>query len=135
MPDGRTDAAEVVARFVECINRRDVEGLGRLMTDDHTLQVFDEPPLVGREANLEAWGGYAASFPEYVIHAHAFAHADGCVAVVGHTTGSHLGLTDEDERALTIIWVATVAHGRLSRWRLLDDTPEHRADLGLPQQG
>ncbi len=66
---------------------------------------------------------------------HAFARTDNSVAVLGHTTGSHLGLADEDERALTLIWVATVARGRLSRWRLLDDTPEHRADLGCRSKG
>ena len=132
MPDGPTDATEAVARFIDCINRRDVDGLGDLMTDDHTLCVFDEPPLVGRAANLEAWRGYGTAFPEYVIHAHAFAAVGDRVAVLGHTTGSHLGLPDDDERALTLIWLAAVGHGRLSCWCLLDDTPKHRADLGLP---
>jgi hypothetical protein len=131
VPNGPNDATEAVARFIDCINRRNVDGLGDSMTDDHALHVFDEPPLVGRTANLEAWRGYLTSFPEYVIHAHAFAAVLDRVAVLGHTTGSHLGLPDDDERALTLIWVATVTDGRLSRWCLLDDTPEHRADLGL----
>jgi hypothetical protein len=32
------------------------------MTDDHALVVFDEPPLVGRAANVAAWRGYVERF-------------------------------------------------------------------------
>src|SRR5947209_13064122 len=56
--------------FIDCINRRDVAALGQLMTEDHILQVFDEPPLVGRQRNIDAWHGYAANFPTYVIYPH-----------------------------------------------------------------
>jgi hypothetical protein len=38
---------------------------------------------------------------------------DGCVAVLGHTTGSHLGLPDHEERALSLIWLAEVKDGQL----------------------
>jgi hypothetical protein len=56
-----------VVSFIDCINRGDVEGLGSLMTEDHQLRAFDEPPLDGKEANIAAWRGYCDSFPEYVI--------------------------------------------------------------------
>ena len=58
----------VAISFVDCINRGDVDALGRLMTDDHTLEVFDEAPLIGRRANVDAWRGYTERFPSYVIH-------------------------------------------------------------------
>ena len=35
--------------FIDCINRGDLTGLAELMTDDHSLVVLDEPPLMGRE--------------------------------------------------------------------------------------
>jgi hypothetical protein len=57
----------------------------------------------------------------------------GDVEGLGHTTGSHLGLPDEQERELTLLWVATVTGGRVSGWRLLEDTPDLRRDLGLDQ--
>ena len=60
-------------KFIECINRGDVDGLSVLMTDGHTLQVLDEAPLVGRAANVEAWRGYTSAFPNYVIYPHQFA--------------------------------------------------------------
>ncbi len=39
---------EVTREFIACINAGDVDGLGRLMTSDHQLIVFDEAPLVGQ---------------------------------------------------------------------------------------
>ncbi len=41
--------------FVDCVNRGDVDGLGRLMTADHVLRVLDEDPVAGRAANLDGW--------------------------------------------------------------------------------
>jgi hypothetical protein len=51
--------------------------------------------------------------------------------VLGHTTGSHLGLPDDEEVQLLVIWVAEVRHGALSLWRILDDSPAARYEFGL----
>ncbi|MGN6677895.1 MAG: nuclear transport factor 2 family protein [Streptosporangiaceae bacterium] len=121
-----------VISFVDCINRGDAEGLGKLMTDDHELVVFDEDALIGRSANLDAWTGYAAAYPRYVIHPRAITEpGDGCVAVLGHTTGSHLALADDEERKLSVIWLTQVTNGQLRCWRLLEDTPDRRTELGF----
>ena len=102
------------------------------MTDDHELIVFDEDALAGRSANVEAWAGYSAAYPRYVIYPRAIAETrDGAVAVLGHTTGSHLGLADDEERKQSLIWFAEVANGRLRCWRLLEDTPDRRSELGF----
>ena len=61
-------AVTAVVSFIDAINRGDVERLGELMTEDHHLDVFDEPPLRGKAANLDAWRGYASAFPAYVIY-------------------------------------------------------------------
>jgi ketosteroid isomerase-like protein len=124
-------ALAVVERFIDCINRGDVDGLGALMTDDHQLCVFDEAPLEGRAANIEAWRGYARAFPRYVIYPHSLAEKAGVVAVLGHTTGSHLGLPDVEEQRLTLIWIAEVCDGQLRAWRLVPDTAETRTNYGL----
>ena len=78
-----------VVDFIHYINHGDVDRLGELMTDDHTLCVFDEPTLVGRAANVDAWRGYASGFPDYVIYPERIAECDGTVAVLG----THNGLT------------------------------------------
>ena len=51
--------------------------------------------------------------------------------MLGHTTGSHLELPDNDEAKLTLIWVAHVDDGQVTRWRLLDDTIESRRLFGF----
>ncbi len=103
--------------FIDCINRGDL---------------LDEPPLVGRGANREAWRGYFSSFPDYVIHPRQLTAHGASVAVLGVTTGSHLGLPDDEEMRLDVIWLAHIVEGRLSSWRVADDTSELRADLGVP---
>jgi hypothetical protein len=121
-----------VIGFIDCINRGDIDGLGMLMTEDHELVVFGEEALRGRTPNIQAWAGYAAAYPDYVIYPRAVTEpSEGCVAVLGHTTGSHLGLTDQEERALSVIWLAEVQNGQLCRWQLLEDRPDRRTELGL----
>jgi hypothetical protein len=58
-------------------------------------------------------------------------HRGDDVAVLGSTTGSHLGLPDHEERQLTVIWRATVRDGLLTLWQIIEDTPAQRALLGL----
>jgi hypothetical protein len=71
------------------------------------------------------------SYPAYVISPHRLAERAGVVAVLGHTTGSHLGLPDDQEIQLTLLWVAEVVDGALHSWRLLEDTPDNRQRFGL----
>ena len=133
MPRRPLPPVAVVIGFIDCINRGDVDGLGALMTEEHRLIVLDEPPLVGRGANVEAWRGYASSFPRYVIHPRALTSEGSRVAVLGTTTGSHLGLADEEEIQLTVIWVAEVERGAVKLWQIVEDTPESRARAGFSQ--
>jgi hypothetical protein len=101
------------------------------MAPGHRLQVLQEPPVTGRDANRDAWHGYVTAFPDYVIYPDRLAHRGDDVAVLGSTTGSHLGLPDGEERQLTVIWRATVQDGLLTLWQIIEDTPAQRALLGL----
>jgi ketosteroid isomerase-like protein len=125
-------ATAVAISFIDCINRGDLDGLGALMTEDHTLVVLDEAPLVGKSANIDAWSDYLSSFPTYVIHPRHIAASGGSVAVLGATTGSHLGLPDDEELTLDVMWLAETVDGTVSRWRVAEDSPELRAEIGIP---
>jgi ketosteroid isomerase-like protein len=121
--------------FVNCINHRDLPGLVSLMSDDHRLQVLDETPVTGRDDNERAWSGYFEAFPSYLIHPHQIAEApDGAVAVLGHTTGSHLGLADDQESLITVIWIAVCRQGAVRSWTLTEDTRPNRDRYGLDAQ-
>ncbi|MGH3380797.1 MAG: nuclear transport factor 2 family protein [Actinoallomurus sp.] len=121
----------VAVGFLDRVNRADVAGLSTLMSDDHELKVFDEPPLTGRAVNAEAWAGYFAAFPDYVIYPHNIAADGETVAILGHTTGSHLGLCDDAEADLTLIWLVRTKTGEALSWTLIEDTPAHRSTYGL----
>ena len=66
-----------------------------------------------------------------MIAPHRLSERDDVVAIMGHTTGSHLGLPDEDERALTLIWLARVRGELVDEWTLIEDTPDNRRHHGL----
>ena len=116
---------------MDCINRCDLASLSDLLSTDHRLEVFDEEPLIGKQANTVAWSGYFEKFPGYVIYPRQINERGGSVAILGHTTGSHLGLRDEDERKLTLIWLAETRGGYVTRWKLIEDNPESRGAWGL----
>ncbi len=101
------------------------------MTTDHRLRVLDEEPLDGRAANVNVWRGYATAFPDYVIYPKRIVAREADVIVLGHTTGSHLDLPDEEESTIPVIWRAEVDDGRLTLWQIIDDTPGQRVELGL----
>ncbi len=121
-----------VVSFVDAINHGNVEHLGSLMSSDHRLQVLDEVPIDGRGANLDAWHGYASAFPDYVVYPQEIIASGTEVLVCGHTTGSHLGLRDEDESQLAVIWRAEVTSGLLTLWQIIEDTPARRQASGSP---
>ncbi|HSS88852.1 MAG TPA: nuclear transport factor 2 family protein [Streptosporangiaceae bacterium] len=123
-----------VIGFIDAINRGDVDRLVALMSPGHRLQVLHEPPLAGREANRGAWNGYLTAFPRYVIYPDRIVHRGDDVLVLGTTTGSHLGLSDQEESQLKVIWRATVRDGLLTLWQVIEDTPGQRALLGLTDQ-
>ena len=124
-------AVAAVVSFIEAINRSDVAHLASLMTEDHRLQVFDESPLEGKDANIDGWRGYTSTFPDYVLYPHQLVARNAEVIVLGHTTGSHLDLPDEQESGLTLLWRALVRDGRLQLWQLIEDTPDRRVQFGI----
>ena len=116
---------------VDAINRGDAERLATLMAPDYELRVLDEPPQRGYERGVAGWRGYAAAYPDYVIHPRRIAVSGNQVAILGHTTGSHLALPDDAENKLTLIWLAEVVDNRVRRWTLVEDTPDTRRAHGL----
>jgi uncharacterized protein len=131
MPAPRRPPVALAISFIDCINRGDLAALVALMSEDHRLEVFTEPPVAGRAANEAAWQGYMKALPRYFIHPHRISERDGVVAILGHTTGSHLGLPDDAERRYIVIWLASCRDGLIHAWRLVEDSPLNREQHGL----
>jgi len=107
--------SSIVLRFIEYVNRGDIEGLDSLISKD--LVFTDIRGRVFREKGFMA--GYLAEFPDYKIDVrHVLRGGDG-VAIIGKTTGSHV-LPGIEERA-TLVWTAEVRDGLISQWRIYSD--------------
>ena len=125
------EVADLAFRFVECINRQDLDGLLDLMTEDHSLYVLGDHDVIGKENQREAWRGYFDLCPEYMIHVWEM-HVRGQTAIlVGSTTGSHLKLPRLDEFRDPLIWTAKVRDGKVGEWALHHLTDENRNSLGI----
>jgi len=107
----------VIVGFVDRVNHGDLPGLVELMTGDHELRVYDEPPVSGRAANTAAWRGYFGSFPDYRICPLRIAEAGDRVA--------------EQERLIPVIWTAEVAGDAVRVWAVLEDSPARRREPEL----
>jgi ketosteroid isomerase-like protein len=114
--------------FNEAINRRDLDSLARLMTDDHTFIDSDDTVLAGKEQVLRAWEGFFAAFPDYRNDWAEVTPIGGMVIALGRSVCS-------TEQALDgpAIWAARVADAKVSEWRIYEDTPANRRGLGVAE--
>ncbi len=134
MPGHTAHPMAVAISFIDAINHGDVDRLAALVAPDYSLVIFGTVEE-GRERGIEGWRGYAGAYPNYLIHPHRMVAGEHTAAILGHTTGSHLGLPDEEESRLTLIWVADVTKdGLMRKWELLEDNPKNRRETGLGQR-
>ena len=120
-----TGRSELVSRFNNCINRRDLEGLVGLMTDDHTFVDSAGGKCEGRESCQAAWRGFFKAFPDYRNEFKLLVERDDIVAALGR---SHCS---DPRLAGPAIWVGMISGELLSEWRVYDDTPQTRRRLGI----
>jgi ketosteroid isomerase-like protein len=118
-----------VIAFNEAINRRDLESLRRLMTDGHVFIDSDANVVAGKEQVLRAWEGFFDAFPDYRNEwSRVVATGDTLIAVGRSVCATEPAL---DGPAL---WTATAADDKVAEWRVHEDTPANRAQLGLPEE-
>lgn len=117
---------EVLVRsFNECINARDLEGLSRLMSDDHVFIDTANNATKGRAACLQAWRRFFGAFPDYRNEFEEMRTTQGVAAVIGHSSCPDPRLSGP------ALWQAKVEDGLIAQWRVFEDTPENRRALGL----
>ena len=121
-------AAAVTVRFNEMINARDLDGLAGLMPEDHRFIDTTGHVVAGKSACLEVWRGFFAAYPTYRNVFVSIREHDGVVTVVGHSICS-----DEPGLDGPALWTAHIRGSLITEWRVYDDTPEARRQLGAPQ--
>lgn len=122
------DSRSLTIAFNEQINNRDLDGLARLMTDDHTFIDTADHAIRGKSDCLEAWRGFFKAFPDYWNAFDRIVVEDNRVIVVGRSSCSDVRL---DGPAL---WVAQTRDDKLAEWRVYEDTPANRRTLGIALQ-
>ena len=113
-------------RFNEAINRRDLAALAKLMTDDHAFIDSSGEVFAGKGEVLRAWDGFFAAFPDYRNTWADVSTIGGIVVAIGRSVCSTEAALDGPA-----LWAARTEGGRVSEWRVYDDTPESRTQLGL----
>jgi ketosteroid isomerase-like protein len=109
------DPTEVVGAFNDAINRRDLDALAALMTDDHRFIDSAGGHTDGKPACIEAWQGFFATFPDYRnVFTDVTDAGGGVVTVRGHSTCS-VPVLDGPAR-----WRAVVSDDRVASWHVTD---------------
>jgi len=112
---------QTILAFVERINARDVEGLGALMSDDHTFVDAHGNQISGKETMQGAWRGYFEWFPDYQIEITEVYEDGDAFALFGFAGGAFKGMQSESWR-LPAAWKASVKEGRVNLWQVFADT-------------
>ncbi|MCC8188696.1 MAG: nuclear transport factor 2 family protein [Bacteroides sp.] len=108
----------VALRFNDCINRRDLDGLTDLMTDDHVFVDSIGQRVEGKRANRKMWNDFFTLFPDYQNIFETVTRQGNTVIMRGRSTCT-------DERLNThSIWIAQVRGNQLEEWCVCSDTNE-----------
>jgi ketosteroid isomerase-like protein len=102
-----------IKTFVDCINAHDVEGLGAILSDDHTFIDAHGNQVVGKEKMVAGWRGYFEWFPDYNIEVTDVFENGETFAMCGFAGGSFKGKESESWR-LPAAWKAIVKDGRVA---------------------
>ena len=112
---------EIVLAFVERINAHEVEGLSKLMSDDHTFIDAHGNEVHGKEKMTAGWRGYFDWFPDYYIEITDVIGDHETLALFGFAGGSFKGKQSESWR-LPAAWKAIIKDGRVVLWQVFVDT-------------
>ena len=119
------DPTVIVGAFNDAINRRDLDALAALMTDDHVFTDTEGNQVTGKRACTTAWEGFFDAFPGY-RNTFDEVRDDGAAATMrGHST-----CPGYPELTGPALWRAETRGDKLTAWQVHDDTPENRALLG-----
>ena len=112
----RTDNdAAIVVEFNDAINRRDLLRLTELMTPEHRFIDSTGTTVSGRDACMNAWQGFFASFPDYRnIFDDVVDTGTGIVEVRGRSVCSSAQLDGP------ATWRAQVLAGRIALWQVFE---------------
>lgn len=128
----QSELLRITLAFISKINQSDIPGVNNMLAPDHVFIDMQGDQVHGKKEMSKAWQNYLENYPDYQIFIRQIFSRGDEIAVIGHTTGSHLQLDDVDEfHKEGVIWLAKVDQGKLALWQLYNDTLENIKDLNL----
>lgn len=119
------DVMMVALKFNEKINARDLEGLVELMTEDHIFIDIPGEVSKGRDVMKAGWHDFFTTYPDYRNIFTRVQVDNDFVVMVGYSSCSYDPLDGPS------LWSAKVHEGRVSEWRVYEDTDQNRRNLKL----
>jgi ketosteroid isomerase-like protein len=119
----------VVLEFMDRINAADVEGVCRLMTEDHVFIDGLGNRFAGRESMRAGWKMYFSWFPDYRVSHQEIFQEHASVAVFGVASGTYAvngKLPTENHWQIPAAWRAVVRDGQIAEWRVYCDNQPAR---------
>ena len=117
-------ALHVVEQYVEQINAHSVNGIVRLITEDHLFVDGLGQAIRGREAMRVGWLTYFEWMPDYHIHLEYKLESDHVVGLFGRASGTYAvggALRDENRWEISAAWRALVRGGLVAEWQVYAD--------------
>jgi len=131
-----SDTARIALKFVNEINRHDVESLLALLSDDHLLVDADGQEVRGRERIAEAWRARFRECPDYHLGVKEWFQNGRVVAMFGTASGTTAvgeQLPAENRWRVPAAWRAVVRDRQIVQWQsFLDRGPIVKGRAAAP---
>lgn len=125
MKTTETKPVLIVKEFNKCIRNRDIFGLSRLMTKDHTYIDFTNNKARGKQDALVAWEKFFDKYHQYNNVFEEITAKDNLVIITGHYVSSHKAFNGR------AIWAANVKGDKVAKWHSYEDTEQNREKLEI----
>jgi ketosteroid isomerase-like protein len=119
-----SDTARVALKFVNEINRHDLESIVALLSEDHLFVDGLGQEVRGRDRVREGWRAYFETFPDYHIGVKEWFQNGRVVAMFGIASGTYAVGTDlpaENRWKIPSAWRAVVRDRQIAHWQVFAD--------------
>lgn len=128
------NALTTITEFIERINHGDAQGVADKIASDHTFIDVNGDIEKDYERIVSGWKDYLETNKNYKIYIRQIFEMDDSIALLGHTIGSHLNLSDEVEfHAKGVIWLVKVSENKIKHWQIFSDSIENIETLKLQE--
>jgi ketosteroid isomerase-like protein len=132
------DAKEVVLAFIDAINRKNVDRMCELMTDNHLFVDSLGSTVSGKEAMRKGWIGYFYMIPDFTISCSEVIQKENLVGLFGVARGTYAvdgKLLDENKWEMPAAWKAVVRDKLVAEWHVYADNEPVRRIMAATVRG